>query len=143
MCVAFCVWTASLFVFYFKPVLVVIKRGLLIGKMLFFRRQAHLCTFSVQFHKENDFSKLFRLIVCFVLIKNDKNCQKKRMRDVRAKKCDTSKIVLISGLGNEDFQSFTEIINLAKKGCFAENLVTSAVPLDSKIILNGSEVHLN
>ena len=37
------------------------------------------------------------------------------MRDVRAKKCAPSKIVLISGLGNEDFQSFTEIINLAAK----------------------------
>ena len=83
--------------------------------MLFFRRQAHLCTISVRFHEENDFFKLFRLIVCFVLIKSDKNCQKKRMRDVRAKKCAPSKIVLISGLGNEDFQSFTEIINLAAK----------------------------
>ena len=43
----------------------------------------------------------------------------------------------------EPRESVTEIIDLAKKGCFAENLVTSAVPLDSKIILNGSEVHLN
>ena len=48
----------------------------LIGKMLFFRRQAHLFTISVLFHKENDFFKLFRLIVCFVLMKSNKNCQK-------------------------------------------------------------------
>ena len=43
----------------------------------------------------------------------------------------------------EPKECVTEIIDLAKKGCFAESLVTSAVPLDSKIILNGSEVHLN
>ena len=57
----------------------------LIGKMLFFRRQAHLCTISVRFHKENDFFKLFRLIVCFVLIKSYENYQKKRMRNARQK----------------------------------------------------------
>ena len=101
----------------------------LIGKMLFFRRQAHLCTISVRFHKENDFFKLFRLIVCFVLIKSDKNCQKKRMRDVRAKKCAPSKIVLISGLGNEDFQSFTEIINLTAKFQFVTLCRTKARPI--------------
>ena len=86
-----------------------------IGKMLFFRRQAHLCTISVRFHKKNDFFKLFRLIVCFVLIKSYKICQKKRMRNARAKKSAPSKIVLISGLGNKGFQLFTEIINLAAK----------------------------
>ena len=42
----------------------------------------------------------------------------------------------------EPKQSITEVIALAKRGCFAESLVTSAVPLDSKIILNGSEVQL-
>ena len=107
----------------------------LIGKMLFFRRQAHLCTISVRFHKENDFFNLFRLIVCFVLIKSDKNCQKKRMRDVRAKKCAPSKIVLISGLGNEDFQSFTEIINLAAKFQFVtlrKNQGTSSSSVSTK-----------
>ena len=43
----------------------------------------------------------------------------------------------------EPKECVTEIIELAKKGCFAESLVTSAVPLNSKIILNGAEVHLN
>ena len=83
--------------------------------MLFFRRQAHLCTISVRFHKENDFFKLFRLIVCFVLIKSYKNYQKKRMGNASAKRCAPSKIMLTSRLGNKVFQLFTEIINLASK----------------------------
>ena len=33
-----------------------------------------------------------------------------------------------------------EVIQLAKKGCFAESLVKTAVPLKSVCILNGTEV---
>ena len=42
----------------------------------------------------------------------------------------------------EPEEPIAEVINLAKNGCFAESLVTSAVPLDSKIILNGSHLQL-
>ena len=33
-----------------------------------------------------------------------------------------------------------EIIRIAKQGCFAENLITNAVPLKSSCILNGKEI---
>ncbi len=42
----------------------------------------------------------------------------------------------------EPENSVKEVIALAKQGCFAETIVTKAVPLDSTIILNGNEVVL-
>jgi len=39
-------------------------------------------------------------------------------------------------------EDLMEVIQLAKKGCFAENLVKTAVPLKSICTLNGSEINI-
>jgi uncharacterized OsmC-like protein len=40
-------------------------------------------------------------------------------------------------------EDLIEVIRLAKKGCFAENLVKTAVPLKSVCTLNGTEVNID
>ena len=39
-------------------------------------------------------------------------------------------------------ENLVEVIQLAKKGCFAESLVKTAVPLKSTCNLNGSEINI-
>ena len=39
-------------------------------------------------------------------------------------------------------EELIEVIQLAKKGCFAESLVKTAVPLNSICSLNGSEINI-
>lgn len=41
---------------------------------------------------------------------------------------------------DESEESIREIIRLAKRGCFVENMIKTAVPLKSSISLNGSEI---
>ena len=41
---------------------------------------------------------------------------------------------------DESEDSIREIIRLAKKGCFVENMIQTAVPLKSSISLNGKEI---
>ena len=43
---------------------------------------------------------------------------------------------------DDSLEDLIEIIQLAKKGCFAESLVKTAVPLKSICTLNGSEVNI-
>ena len=43
---------------------------------------------------------------------------------------------------DHSLEDLIEIIQLAKKGCFAESLVKTAVPLKSICTLNGSEVNI-
>ena len=43
----------------------------------------------------------------------------------------------------EPEESIREIIRLAKRGCFVENMIRTAVPLKSSIALNGSEIALD
>jgi len=40
-------------------------------------------------------------------------------------------------------EDLIEVIRLAKKGCFAENLVKTAVPLKSVCTLNGPKVNID
>jgi uncharacterized OsmC-like protein len=40
-------------------------------------------------------------------------------------------------------EDLIEVIRLAKKGCFAENLVKTAVPLKSVCTLNGTKVNID
>ena len=40
----------------------------------------------------------------------------------------------------ESAESIREIIRLAKRGCFVENMIQTAVPLKSTIALNGKEI---
>ena len=40
----------------------------------------------------------------------------------------------------ESAESIREIIRLAKRGCFVENMIQTAVPLKSGIALNGKEI---
>ena len=44
---------------------------------------------------------------------------------------------------DQQAEDLIEVIQLAKKGCFAESLVKTAVPLKSVCILNGTEVDTN
>ncbi len=41
---------------------------------------------------------------------------------------------------NESEESIRGIIRLAKRGCFVENMIQTAVPLKSSITLNGGEI---
>ena len=43
---------------------------------------------------------------------------------------------------DHSLEDLIEIIQLAKRGCFAESLVKTAVPLKSICTLNGSEVNI-
>ena len=40
----------------------------------------------------------------------------------------------------ESAESIREIIRLAKRGCFVENMIRTAVPLKSSFVLNGEEI---
>jgi len=40
----------------------------------------------------------------------------------------------------ESAESIREIIRLAKRGCFVENMIQTAVPLKSSFVLNGKEI---
>ena len=44
---------------------------------------------------------------------------------------------------DEPDAAILEIIRLAKRGCFAENMVQTAVPLKSTFKLNGNEVSVS
>ena len=41
---------------------------------------------------------------------------------------------------DEPEESIREIIRLAKRGCFVENMIQTAVPLKSSISLNGADI---
>ena len=43
---------------------------------------------------------------------------------------------------DDDAENLVEVIQLAKKGCFAESLVKTAVPLKSICNLNGSKINI-
>ena len=43
---------------------------------------------------------------------------------------------------NHSTESLIKIVQLAKRGCFAESLVKTAVPLKSVCTLNGSEINI-
>ena len=40
----------------------------------------------------------------------------------------------------ESAESIREIIRLAKRGCFVESMIQTAVPLKSSFVLNGKEI---
>ncbi len=44
---------------------------------------------------------------------------------------------------DEPEESIREIIRLAKRGCFVENMIQTAIPLKSSITLNGGEISVD